>query len=145
MAATTEQIEELANREYRYGFVTEIESDSAPRGLNEETIGLISAKKNEPPWMLGWRLKSYKYWASLEQLNKEPKWANIHHGPIDYQDIIYYAAPKPKGPPNGSGEIDPELLATFEKLGIRLEEQKRLAGIAVDAVDPYKKKVLQWA
>ena len=145
MAATTEQIEELANREYRYGFVTEIESDSVPRGLSEDIVRLISAKKNEPEWMLDWRLKSYRYWASLEQLNKEPKWANIHYGPIDYQDIIYYAAPKPKGEPNGSGEIDPELLATFEKLGIRLEEQKRLAGIAVDAVDPYKKKVLQWA
>jgi len=134
MAATTEQIEELANREYRYGFVTEIESDSVPRGLSEDIVRLISAKKNEPEWMLDWRLKSYRYWANLEQLNKEPKWANIHYGPIDYQDIIYYAAPKPKGEPNGSGEIDPELLATFEKLGIPLEEQKRLAGIAVDAV-----------
>ena len=91
MAATTEQIEELANREYQYGFVTEIESDSVPRGLSEDIVRLISAKKNEPEWMLDWRLKSYRYWASLEQLNKEPKWANIHYGPIDYQDIVYYS------------------------------------------------------
>jgi len=134
MATATEQIKELANREYRYGFVTEIESDSVPRGLSEGIVRMISAKKNEPEWMLEWRLKSYRYWASLEQLDKEPKWANIHYGPIDYQDIIYYAAPKPKAPPNGSGEIDPELLATFEKLGIPLGEQKRLAGVAVDAI-----------
>ena len=134
MATSTDTIQELANREYAYGFVTEIESDSVPRGLSEDIVRLISAKKNEPEWMLDWRLKSYRYWATMEQLNREPKWANIHYGPIDYQDIIYYAAPKPKGPPNGSGEIDPELLATFEKLGIPLGEQKRLAGVAVDAI-----------
>jgi Fe-S cluster assembly protein SufB len=134
MATSTETIQELANREYAYGFVTEIESEAVPRGLNEGIIGLISAKKNEPQWMLDWRLKSYRHWATMEQLDREPKWANIHYGPIDYQDIIYYAAPKPKGPPNGSGEIDPELLATFEKLGIPLGEQKRLAGVAVDAI-----------
>jgi len=134
MATSTDTIQELANREYAYGFVTEIESDSVPRGLSEDIVRLISAKKNEPEWMLDWRLKSYRYWATMEQLNREPKWANIHYGPIDYQDIIYYAAPKPKGQPNGSGEIDPELLATFEKLGIPLGEQKRLAGVAVDAI-----------
>ena len=134
MATSTDLIRELANREYAYGFVTEIESEAVPRGLNEGIIRLISAKKNEPEWMLDWRLKSYRHWATMEQLDREPKWANIHYGPIDYQDIIYYAAPKPKGPPNGSGEIDPELLATFEKLGIPLEEQKRLAGVAVDAI-----------
>jgi Fe-S cluster assembly protein SufB len=134
MATSTETIQELANREYAYGFVTEIESEAVPRGLDEGIIGLISAKKNEPQWMLDWRLKSYRHWATMEQLDREPKWANIHYGPIDYQDIIYYAAPKPKGPPNGSGEIDPELLATFEKLGIPLGEQKRLAGFAVDAI-----------
>ena len=131
---TTDVIEELANQEYKYGFVTEIESDSAPRGLNEDTIRLISSKKNEPAWMLEWRLKSYRHWASLEQLNKEPKWANIHYGPIDYQDIIYYSAPNPKDQTNGPAEIDPELLATFEKLGIPLGERNRLAGVAVDAV-----------
>jgi Fe-S cluster assembly protein SufB len=125
-------IEALANREYKYGFVTEIEADSAPRGLNEDIIRLISAKKNEPEWMLEWRLKAYRHWVTLEQLNKEPKWANIHYGPIDYQDIVYYSAPKPKG--NSPDEIDPELLATFEKLGIPLEERMRLAGVAVDAV-----------
>jgi Fe-S cluster assembly protein SufB len=134
MATTTDTIKELANQEYKYGFVTEIESDSAPRGLNEDTVRLTSAKKNEPPWMLEWRLKSYRHWASLEQLNKQPKWANIHYGPIDYQDIIYYSAPKPKGETNAPAEIDPELLATFEKLGIPLGERDRLAGIAVDAV-----------
>jgi Fe-S cluster assembly protein SufB len=134
MATSTDLIQELANREYAYGFVTEIESDSVPRGLSEDIVRLISAKKNEPEWMLDWRLKSYRYWATMEQLNREPKWANIHYGPIDYQDIIYYAAPKPKGPPNGSDAIDPELLATFEKLGIPLGEQKRLAGVAVDAI-----------
>jgi len=134
MATTTDTIQELANREYKYGFVTEIESDSAPRGLNEDTIRLISSKKNEPAWMLEWRLKSYRHWASLEQLNKEPKWANIHYGPIDYQDIIYYSAPKPKDQTNSPAEIDPELLATFEKLGIPLGERNRLAGVAVDAV-----------
>ncbi len=134
MATSTDTIRELANREYAYGFVTEIESEAVPRGLNEGIIRLISAKKNEPQWMLDWRLKSYRHWATMEQLDREPKWANIHYGPIDYQDIIYYAAPKPKGPPNGSGEIDPELLATFEKLGIPLGEQKRLAGVAVDAI-----------
>jgi Fe-S cluster assembly protein SufB len=134
MATSTDLIRELANREYAYGFVTEIESDSVPRGLSEDIVRLISAKKNEPEWMLDWRLKSYRHWATMEQLDREPKWANIHYGPIDYQDIIYYAAPKPKGPPNGSDAIDPELLATFEKLGIPLGEQKRLAGVAVDAI-----------
>ena len=130
----TDTIKELANQEYKYGFVTEIESDSAPRGLNENIVRLISSKKNEPGWMLEWRLKSYRHWASLEQLNKEPKWANIHYGPIDYQDIIYYSAPKPKDQTNGTGEIDPEVLATFEKLGIPLGERDHLAGVAVDAV-----------
>ena len=130
----TDTIKELANQEYKYGFVTEIESDSAPRGLNENIVRLISSKKNEPGWMLEWRLKSYRHWASLEQLNKQPKWANIHYGPIDYQDIIYYSAPKPKDQTNGTGEIDPEVLATFEKLGIPLGERDHLAGVAVDAV-----------
>src|SRR3989304_2342992 len=134
MHTTTSTLEARANREYKYGFVTEIETDSLPRGLNEGIIRLISARKNEPEWMLEWRLKSYGHWATLEQLNKEPKWANIHYGPIDYQDIVYYSAPKPKGTPASPDEIDPELLATFEKLGIPLAERNRLAGVAVDAV-----------
>src|SRR3972149_5020837 len=123
MTTSTQTIEALANREYQYGFVTEIETDSAPRGLNEDIIRLISAKKSEPEWMLEWRLKSYRHWTKVEQLNKEPKWANIHYGPIDYQAIVYYSAPKSKKPHTSLEEVDPELLKTFEKLGIPLEEQ----------------------
>src|SRR5712691_60704 len=134
MGTDTKTVEALANREYKYGFVTDIEADSAPRGLNEDIIRLISAKKNEPEWMLEWRLKSYLYWSQLEKSQAEPKWANIHYGPIHYQDIVYYSAPKPKAKLNSLNEVDPELLATFEKLGIPLGEQERLAGVAVDAV-----------
>ena len=134
MGTDTKAVEALANREYKYGFVTDIEADSIPRGLNEDIIRLISAKKNEPEFMLAWRLKSYRHWSHLEKSQAEPKWANIHYEPIDYQDIVYYSAPKPKAKLNSLDEVDPELLATFEKLGIPLEEQKRLAGIAVDAV-----------
>jgi Fe-S cluster assembly protein SufB len=94
MSTATNTIEALANQEYKYGFVTEIESDVAPRGLNEDIIRLISAKKNEPEWMLEWRLKAYRHWATLEQSEAEPKWANVHYPPIDYQHIIYYAAPR---------------------------------------------------
>ena len=134
MSTDTNIIEVLANREYQYGFVTAIEADSVPRGLNEDIIRLISAKKNEPEWMLDWRLKSYRHWASLRKSEAEPKWANIHYGPIDYENIVYYSAPKPKAKLNSLEEIDPEMLATFEKLGIPLTEQKRFAGVAVDAV-----------
>jgi len=134
MTTATTAIEALANREYQYGFVTEIEADAAPRGLNEDIIRLISAKKREPAWMLAWRLKAYRYWATLEKAQGEPKWANIHYGPIDYQGIVYYSAPKPKQALNSLEEVDPELLKTFEKLGIPLEEQKRFTGVAVDAV-----------
>jgi len=134
MTTATTAIEALANQEYQYGFVTEIETDSAPRGLNEDIIRLISAKKREPEWMLAWRLKAYRYWATLEKAQGEPKWANIHYGPIDYQGIVYYSAPKPKQALNSLDEVDPELLKTFEKLGIPLEEQKRFTGVAVDAV-----------
>ena len=134
MTTATTAIEALANQEYQYGFVTEIEADSAPRGLNEDIIRLISAKKREPEWMLAWRLKAYRYWATLEKAQGEPKWANIHYGPIDYQGIVYYSAPKPKQALNNLDEVDPELLKTFEKLGIPLEEQKRFTGVAVDAV-----------
>jgi len=132
MATDSKTVEALANREYKYGFVTNIEADSVPRGLNEDIVRMISAKKNEPEFMLEWRLRSFRYWTQLEKSQAEPKWANIHYGPIDYQDIVYYSAPKPKL--NSLDEVDPEVLATFEKLGIPLEERKRLAGVAVDAV-----------
>ncbi len=132
MGTDTKTVEALANREYKYGFVTDIEADSVPRGLNEDIIRLISAKKKEPDFMLEWRLKSYRYWSQLEKSQAEPKWANIHYGPIHYHDIVYYSAPKAKL--NSLNEVDPELLATFEKLGIPLGEQERLAGVAVDAV-----------
>ncbi|MBI4308096.1 MAG: Fe-S cluster assembly protein SufB [Chloroflexi bacterium] len=125
--------EGLAESEYRWGFVVDVEADVAPKGLNEDIIRLISAKKGEPDWMLEWRLRAYRYWAKLNY--EEPKWANIHHPPIDFQDIVYYAAPasKSKGP-KSLDEVDPELLKAFEKLGIPLDEQKKLAGVAVDAV-----------
>ncbi len=129
---STEQstIESLANREYKYGFVTEIESDTAPRGLNEDIVRLISSKKGEPEWLLEWRLKAYRHWLTLE----EPTWANVSYPAIDYQDMIYYSAPKQKAAPKSMEEIDPELLKTYEKLGIPLAERARLAGVAVDAV-----------
>lgn len=120
--------DELTNQEYKYGFVTNIEQDIAPRGLNEDIIRLISSKKNEPEWMLEWRLKAYRHWCTM----KEPKWHNVYYPPIDYNNISYYAAPKKK--PESLDEVDPELLKTYEKLGIPLNEQKMLAGVAVDAV-----------
>src|ERR1043166_875000 len=123
-------IEETVLSDYKYGFVTEIEADEAPKGLSEDIVKFISAKKNEPQWMLEWRLKAYRHWLKME----EPKWANIKYPPIDYQDIIYYSAPTQKVKPNSLDEIDPELRRTFEKLGISLSEQKRLTGVAVDAV-----------
>ncbi|MFQ5799033.1 MAG: Fe-S cluster assembly protein SufB [Bacteroidota bacterium] len=135
MSTAINTIETLANREYKYGFVTEIEQEFVPRGLNEDIVRLISAKKNEPEWMMDWRLRSYRYWVQQEKSQAEPKWANVKYPPIDYQAIRYYAALKQK--PNRPGsleEVDKELLATFEKLGIPLEEQKQLAGVAVDAV-----------
>jgi Fe-S cluster assembly protein SufB len=123
-------LEETVLSDYKYGFVTDIEADEAPKGLNEDTIRFISAKKNEPEWMLEWRLKAYRHWLTM----KEPSWANIKYEPIDYQDIIYYSAPKQKISPESLDQIDPELRRTFEKLGISLDEQKRLSGVAVDAV-----------
>lgn len=129
MAAST-TIQELTNKEYKYGFVTEIEADVVPRGLNEEIIRLISAKKQEPPFMLEWRLKAYRHWLTMQ----EPRWQNVHYPPIDYQDIIYYAAPKLKERPKSLDEVDPVLLETYEKLGIPLKEREILAGVAVDAV-----------
>jgi Fe-S cluster assembly protein SufB len=128
-------IEALANREYKFGFVSDIEAETAPRGLNEDIVRLISAKKNEPRFMLDWRLKAYRQWTKLERSEAEPTWSNLHYPPIDYQDIIYYAAPKqPTERPKSLDEVDPKLLETFAKLGISLEEQKRLSGVAVDAV-----------
>jgi Fe-S cluster assembly protein SufB len=131
MTTATSTIQELANREYQHGFVTDIESETVPRGLNEDVIRLISAKKGEPDWLLQWRLKSYRHWLTME----EPRWwPNLKIAPIDYQDVIYYSAPKPKKQLNSLDEVDPELRKTFEKLGISLDEQKRLSGVAVDAV-----------
>jgi len=125
------EIRELTNREYQYGFVTDLETDVVPRGLSDDVVRLISAKKNEPQWMLTWRLKAYRHLLTLE----EPRWQNVHYGPIDYQDIIYYAAPKPKtAGPKSLDEVDPEVVAMFNKLGISLAEQERLSGIAVDAI-----------
>lgn len=123
-------LEEVTQGEYKYGFYTDIETETAPRGLTEDTIRFISAKKNEPEWMLEFRLKAFRHWITLT----EPTWAHLHHPPIHYQDIIYYAAPKRKKELKSLDEVDPELLDTFNKLGISLEEQKRLSGVAVDAV-----------
>ncbi|HEX7227522.1 MAG TPA: Fe-S cluster assembly protein SufB [Candidatus Binatia bacterium] len=135
MKSANDTLEELAGREYKYGFITDIESDTVPPGLNEDIIQLISAKKNEPEFMLEWRLKAYRYWAKLEKTQAEPKWAMVHYPAIDYQAISYYSAPKNKGDvPRSLSEVDPELLNTYEKLGIPLREQERLAGVAVDAV-----------
>ncbi|MEA2239034.1 MAG: Fe-S cluster assembly protein SufB [Thermoanaerobaculia bacterium] len=123
-------IEQIASQEYKYGFVTDVEVDQAPPGLNEDIIRLISAKKNEPEWMLEFRLKALRHWFTM----KEPTWANVTYGPIDYQSIVYYSAPKQKKKLNSLDEVDPEMRATFAKLGISLDEQKRLSGVAVDAV-----------
>ena len=126
----TDTIEQITQQEYKYGFVTDIESDVAPPGLNEDIVRLISGKKGEPEWLLEWRLKALRHWLTM----KEPEWANVHYAPIDYQGIRYYSAPKQKKQLNSLDEVDPELRETFAKLGISLEEQKRLSGVAVDAV-----------
>jgi Fe-S cluster assembly protein SufB len=131
---STKAIQDFTNQEYKWGFVTPIEADQAPKGLNEDIIRLISAKKEEPEFMLEWRLKAYRHWVKLQKEEAEPKWANVHYDPIDYQDIIYYSAPKQKAEKKSLDEVDPELLKTYEKLGIPLHEQKLLAGVAVDAV-----------
>lgn len=123
-------IDDLTSSEYKWGFITDIESETAAKGLNENVIRMISSKKNEPEWMTEWRLKAYRYWLKME----EPKWPNVHYPQIDFQDISYYSAPKQKPKLNSLDEVDPELLKTFEKLGIPLEEQKILSGVAVDAV-----------
>jgi len=124
------KLEEIANKDYKYGFVTDIESDSLPKGLNEDIIRQLSAKKSEPEFMLELRLKAYRHWQTM----KEPHWPNVKYPPVDYQDIRYYSAPKKKPEIKNLDEVDPELLKTYEKLGISLNEQKRLSGVAVDAV-----------
>ena len=126
----TSSIESLVNKEYAYGFVTDIESDTIPRGLTEETVRLISAKKNEPEWLLDWRLKAFRRWQTMT----EPHWPNVTYKPIDYQAQTYYSAPKSVKPLQSLDEVDPELLKTYAKLGISLTEQKRLTGVAVDAI-----------
>ena len=131
MSTATETIEGLVKTEYKYGFVTDVEADAAPPGLNEDIVRLISGKKNEPEFMLEWRLKAYRHWLTL----KEPTWPHVHYLPIDYQKSVYYSAPKKKGDgPRSLEEVDPKLLETYEKLGIPLKERERLAGVAVDAV-----------
>ncbi len=128
---TEEQLaKDLKKSEYKYGFVTNIESDKAPKGINEDIVRFISAKKKEPVWMLEFRLSAFREWQKM----KEPNWAHVNYPPIDFQDLYYYAAPKPKKKYNSLDEVDPELLDTFNKLGISLEEQKRLTGVAVDVV-----------
>ena len=134
MSTNVDTIRDLAQRESKWGFVTDIEAEQIPKGLNEDVIRLISAKKHEPEFMLEWRLKAYRHWASLEKAEAEPKWANVKYPPIRYQDIVYYSAPKQKPKLDSLDQLDPEILRTYEKLGIPLHEQKMLAGVAVDAV-----------
>jgi Fe-S cluster assembly protein SufB len=123
-------LEEVTSREYEFGWVSNLDSESAPKGLSEDIVRFISAKKDEPAWLLEWRLKAFQLWKKMD----EPQWPNVHYPTINYQNIIYYSAPKKKVAPGGLEEVDPELLKTFERLGISLTEQKRLTGIAVDAV-----------
>jgi Fe-S cluster assembly protein SufB len=131
MSTATETIEGLVKQDYKYGFYTDVETDSAPPGLSEDTIRLISRRKNEPEWLTDWRLKAFRHWQTMQ----EPTWPKVHHEKINYQDIIYYSAPGKKGDgPKSLEEVDPKLLETYEKLGIPLRERERLAGVAVDAV-----------
>ncbi len=130
MSSDDKILNEFTSKEYEYGWTIDIEADSAPKGLNEDIVRFISKKKNEPEWLLEWRLKAFRHWMTLE----EPDWPNVSYPKIDYQDIIYYSAPKQKANPESLDEIDPELIETFKKLGISLDEQKRLTGVAVDAV-----------
>jgi Fe-S cluster assembly protein SufB len=135
MSATVETIksvEEATGGEYKYGFITDIDSEFAPKGVNEDIVRFISQKKSEPKWLLDWRLKAFRLWKSSVQ--EEPKWANLKRAPIDFQDAYYYAAPKSGGAPKSLDEVDPDLLETYEKLGIPLKEQEALAGVAVDAI-----------
>lgn len=130
MSDQNQILEDLTSSDYKYGFVTDIEQEFAPKGLSEDIVRFISAKKQEPEWMLEWRLKAFREWQKMT----EPEWANVHFPKVNFQDIIYYAAPKPKKELSSLDEVDPELLKTFEKLGISIDEQKRLSGVAVDIV-----------
>ncbi len=130
MATSTDSIEQLANQDYKYGFVTDIDAEAVPPGLNEEIIRIISAKKGEPEWLLDWRLNAFRVWQTMT----EPQWHNVHFPPVDFQDIIYYSAPKQKPKLESLDDLDPEIKATFDKLGVPIEEQKVMAGVAVDAV-----------
>ncbi len=130
MSKGNQVLDEITSKEYEYGWTVNLEADEAPKGLNENIVRFISAKKGEPEWLLEWRLKAFRQWEKMV----EPKWPNVSYPPINYQDIIYYSAPKQKVKPNSLNEVDPELVKTFEKLGISITEQKRLTGIAVDAV-----------
>src|SRR6478672_3153744 len=132
--STVDQIQDLTKQEYKWGFISSIEEDRLPNGLNEDIVRAISLKKGEPEFMTEWRLKAYRYWASLEQKHAEPTWANVKYPPIDYQALSYYSAPKQKKELKSLDEVDPEILSTYAKLGIPLHEQKLLAGVAVDAV-----------
>jgi len=134
MGSSINEIRNLTQQDYKWGFTTDVEDEQVPRGLNEDIVRLISAKKGEPEFMLQWRLKALRYWASLEKAQAEPKWANIHYGRIDYQNIVYYSAPRQRPGLKSLNELDPEIRRTYEKLGIPLGEQERLAGVAVDAV-----------
>jgi Fe-S cluster assembly protein SufB len=127
---TSPSVESLVQREYKYGFVTDIEADSIPKGLSEDVVRLISEKKDEPAWLLEWRLKAYRGWLKMT----EPHWPNVTYKPIDYQDVIYYSAPKNKAKLASLDDADPKLIETYTKLGIPLNEQKLLAGVAVDAI-----------
>jgi len=131
MSETSDPIKHYTDREYKYGFVTDVDQEVIPKGLDEDVIRLISAKKQEPQWMLEWRLRAYRHWLKM----KEPKWPNVHYPPVDFQDIHYYAGPRdPKDAPKSMDEVDPEIRKTFDKLGIPIVEQMALAGVAVDAV-----------
>jgi len=130
MSKDNQVLEEITSKEYEHGWNVNLETDEAPKGLSEDTVRFISGKKNEPQWLLNWRLKAFRMWIAME----EPKWPNLHYPVINYQDIIYYSAPKQKAKTNSLEDVDPELIKTFEKLGISLTEQKRLTGVAVDAV-----------
>jgi Fe-S cluster assembly protein SufB len=130
MSKDNQLLEEFTSKEYEYGWNVNLEADEAPKGLSEDTVRFISAKKKEPTWLLEWRLKAYRQWEKMP----EPTWPNVHYPKINYQDIIYYSAPKRKKSLSGLDEVDPELIKTFEKLGISITEQKRLTGVAVDAV-----------
>ncbi len=130
MSKDEQILEEFTNKEYEHGWVVDLEADEAPKGLNEDIVRFISAKKNEPEWLLEWRLKAYQKWQTMT----EPDWSNVRYQKINYQDLIYYSAPKKQKKLNSLDEVDPELRATFEKLGISLDEQKKLTGVAVDVV-----------